>query len=105
MQPYLFPYIGYFQLISAVDKFVIYDDVNYIKQGWINRNRILLNGKDFMFTMQLEGASSFKKINEIGVGKYNQKLLKTVEQAYRNAPFFKNVFSCIEEIILIIDAD
>ncbi len=45
MQPYFFPYIGYWQLIHAVDRFVIYDDVNYIKGGWINRNRILINGE------------------------------------------------------------
>ena len=42
MQPYVFPYIGYFQLIQAADVFVFYDDVNYINKGWINRNRILL---------------------------------------------------------------
>ena len=61
MQPYIFPYIGYFQLIEAVDTFVLYDDVNFIKQGWINRNRILLNGRDYMFNIILKGASSFKK--------------------------------------------
>ena len=44
MQPYFMPYIGYFQLIKAVDKYVVYDDVNYIKGGWVNRNNILVNG-------------------------------------------------------------
>ncbi len=56
MQPYLFPYYGYFQLIDAVDKFVIYDDVNYIKKGWVNRNKIIINGNEYLFTMPLSGA-------------------------------------------------
>ena len=64
MQPYLFPYIGYYQLINSVDKFIIYDDVNFIKQGWLNRNSILVNGKRNLFTVPLENQSSFTKINE-----------------------------------------
>lgn len=100
MQPYLFPYLGYYQLIKAVDTFVIYDDVNYIKQGWINRNRILMNGSDFMFTINLRGSSSFKKINEIEVIGNNYKLTKTIEQAYCKAPFFKNVFPVIAHILM-----
>jgi hypothetical protein len=96
MQPYLFPYIGYFQLINAVDTFVIYDDVNYIKQGWINRNYILLNGKKHLVTLALSGASSFKLINEIRVGTSRSKFIRTVEQAYRKASFFDDVFSVIQ---------
>ena len=64
MQPYFFPYIGYFQLINAVDKFVFYDDVNFIKGGWINRNRILVNGEIKFFTVPITGVSSFKKTKE-----------------------------------------
>jgi len=100
MQPYLFPYIGYFQLIKAVDTFVIYDDVNFIKQGWINRNRILLNGRDFMFNIMLKGASSFKKINEIDVRDNNQKLITTIEQSYRKAPYFSEAYPVISNILL-----
>lgn len=62
MQPYFFPYIGYFQLINAVDKFVFYDDVNYIKQGWVNRNNILLQGQPFTFTIPLKNISSFSRL-------------------------------------------
>lgn len=100
MQPYLFPYIGYYQLINAVDTFVIYDDVNYIKQGWINRNRILLNENDFMFNISLKEASSFKKINEIEVVGNNHKLIATIEHAYRNAPYFNEIFPLLSEILL-----
>ena len=54
MQPYFFPYIGYFQLINAVDKFVIYDNIEYTKKGWINRNRILKEGVDLMISLPLK---------------------------------------------------
>ena len=102
MQPYLFPYIGYFQLINAVEKFIIYDDVNFIKQGWINRNNILANGRKYLFLLPIEKISSFKKINEtkINLNIYNKskiKLLKTIEQSYRKAPFYKNTMPLIEK--------
>ncbi len=47
MQPYLFPYIGYFQLVAAADEFIFYDDVQYINEGWINRNRLPEDGLPF----------------------------------------------------------
>jgi len=101
MQPYFFPYIGYFQLINAVDKFVIYDDVNYIKQGWINRNRILLNGQPHYITINLNDASSFKKINEIEINfNFNpSKLLKTLQQCYKKAPYFNEIYPLIEKVL------
>ena len=99
MQPYFVPYIGYFQLINAVDKFVIYDDVNFIKQGWINRNRILINRQIHYLSINLKGASSFKNINNIEIDFYPQKTLKTIYQAYSKAPLFEKVYSLIEKII------
>jgi len=82
MQPYFFPYIGYFQMINAVDTFVFYDDVNFIKNGWINRNRILINGQASYFTLQLKDASSFKLINEISFSDNTNKLLKSIAVSY-----------------------
>ena len=102
MQPYIFPYIGYFQLIKAVDKFVIYDDVNFINRGWINRNRILVNGKDSLFTIPLKEASQNKLINEIEVNwddAWKSKWLKTLEQSYKKAPFFQQVLPIIEQTL------
>ena len=102
MQPYFFPYIGYWQLLNAVDKYVIYDDVNYIKGGWINRNRILINKEAKYFNVKLNGASPNKLINEVEISNDNiwqKKLLKTVEENYKKAPFFKEVFPIIEKII------
>jgi hypothetical protein len=99
MQPYLFPYIGYFQLINAVNKFVIYDDVNFIKQGWINRNRIVLDGKEFRFTLELKGASSNKLIKNIEIGNNKVKLIKTLKQAYFKSPYYNDVIPMIEDCL------
>jgi len=98
MQPYLFPYIGYFQLISAVDKFVIYDDVNYIKGGWVNRNNILINGQKHLITISLDQSSPFKHINEIFIKDDFVKLRKTLQCAYSRAPYFKQANELLEEI-------
>lgn len=103
MQPYFFPYIGYFQLISAVDVFVIYDDVNYIKKGWINRNTILVNGKGFLFNIPLQEVSQNKIIDQINIDKnsnWKKNLLKTITLSYKKAPFFDEVFPIIENIIV-----
>ncbi len=100
MQPYFFPYIGYFQLINAVDLFIVYDDVNYIKGGWINRNRILENGKAVYFTLQVIGASSHKLINLVKVGGNSSKLVKTLIQNYKKAPYFNDVMPMLEELLL-----
>jgi WbqC-like protein family len=99
MQPYLFPYIGYFQLINAADKFVVYDDVTFIKQGWINRNNILLNGSPFLFTIPIKNISSYSLICETEVSykvDWKSKLLKTIQQSYRKSPYFEIVFPIIE---------
>ncbi len=103
MQPYFFPYIGYWQLINLVDVYVIYDDVNFIKKGWINRNRILCNGKDLMINILLNKVSQNKLINEIYLVDdiiWKNKLLKTIENNYKKAPYFSNVMPLITEIIL-----
>lgn len=102
MQPYFLPYIGYWQLMNAVDKYVIYDDVNFIKGGWINRNRILMNNEGKMINLQMNGASPNKLINEVevlGNPIQNKKLLKTIESCYKKAPYYSNVFPVIESII------
>lgn len=104
MQPYFFPYIGYFQLINAVDTFVFYDDVNYIKQGWVNRNRIIGTNGPIMFTIPLSKVSSFKHINktEINVHLFHmwkKKFLKTLDQTYSKAPYFDKVFDLVNKTL------
>src|SRR4051812_9656275 len=90
MQPYLFPYIGYLQLMAAVDQFVFFDDVNFIKKGWINRNRILLDGQEHMFSVPLEKVSQNKKINETFLfepQKARSEFYQLIERAYQKAPY------------------
>lgn len=103
MQPYFFPYLGYWQLINAVDTYVVYDDVAYIKGGWINRNNILVNEKANLITLSLENSSSFKNINEINIiknGKNAEKIVKTIQMAYKKAPFFNQVMPILENLLL-----
>ena len=96
MQPYFFPYIGYFSLIKVVDLFIFYDDVNYIKGGWVNRNRILINSEAKYLTLNVKNGSQNKLINEIEFDDNRQKLLKTIELNYKKAPYFKQVWPLLE---------
>ncbi|GHB75828.1 hypothetical protein GCM10007390_32080 [Persicitalea jodogahamensis] len=102
MQPYFLPYLSYYKLLKLVDKFVIYDDVNFINRGWINRNNILVGGKAHLFTVPLIDASQNKLIYEVQVSPdqvWRKKILKTISQAYRKAPQFETVFPLVEDII------
>ena len=103
MQPYYFPYIGFWQLMSAVDRYVVYDDVNFIKGGWINRNRILLNSEVKYFNLKLQGASPNKFINEVAIADdavYVSKQIKTLESAYKKAPYYSEAMAIIEKVLL-----
>ncbi|MCB0750704.1 MAG: WbqC family protein, partial [Ignavibacteriae bacterium] len=99
MQPYLFPYIGYWQLINAVDQFVIFDDVNFIKKGFIQKNSILLNNNAYVFNLELQKASQNKLINQIEIGGNSKKILKTIYLSYKKAPYFYQTYPVIENIL------
>jgi hypothetical protein len=99
MQPYLFPYIGYWQLINSVDTFVIMEDLHYIKQGYINRNYILINGEAHVLTLHLIEASQNKQINEIETGDNREQMIKTIATSYKHAPHFEEVFPLIRSIL------
>lgn len=89
MQPYLFPYLGYWQLLSAVDRFVVLDDVNYINRGWINRNRIAVEGHTKWLTVPLQEASQNRLICDIDIAADNGwkgKMLRRLSIAYAHAP-------------------
>ena len=108
MQPYIFPYIGYYQLINAADIFVILDDVNYITRGWVNRNNILLNGKAHLFSFPVQSASQNKLILQTKLSFHERerlKFLKTFRQAYEKAPYFFDFYPILEEIIFYHDND
>lgn len=102
-QPYLFPYLGYFQLMRAVDRWVVYDDVQYIKSGWINRNQIRTSAGATMFTVPLAGASSSKRICDVEIEArsllaWRDKFYKTLAQAYRLAPCYREVLAGLESL-------
>ena len=102
MQPYFFPYMGYFQLIDKVDIFVIFDDVNYIKGGWINKNRILQNGNLINITLPVQKASQNRKINQhLRCIDKNvlEKLKKKIRLSYSKAANFNEVFPLLCQII------
>jgi hypothetical protein len=101
MQPYFFPYIGYFQLIGSVDLFIVYDNIKYTKKGWINRNRLLRNGKDAMFSLPLKANSDLLDVRdrELAVDFKRDKLLNQIQGAYRRAPYFAQTFPLIEQIV------
>src|SRR5262245_49961382 len=101
MQPYFLPYIGYWQLLSAVDRFVVYDNVKYTKKGWINRNRFLRDETAAVFTVPLKHGSDFLNIRDRDLADDFKpgKLLNVFRAAYRQAPFFNEAFPVIEMII------
>ena len=102
MQPYFFPYIGYFQLMAAVDKFILLDDVNYIKRGWINRNRVIVNNQTTWLTLPLICSSQNRLIKEIEIqpdAGWKRKMLNTVKQSYCRAEYKGGVFPLFESLI------
>ena len=102
MQPYFLPYIGYFHLINSVDEFVIYDNIQYTKKGWINRNRILVNGNDKILTLPLKKDSDYLNIKDRILAdswdKEKIKMLNQIKASYRKAPYYDRVFPIISSI-------
>lgn len=104
MQPYFLPYIGYFQLLNKVDEFVLYDNIEYTKKGWINRNRMLQNGKAEYFTLPLKKDSDFLNINQRFLAENSkleiEKTLRKIKANYMKAPMFNSFFPIVEDIFL-----
>ncbi|HZQ59764.1 MAG TPA: WbqC family protein [Casimicrobiaceae bacterium] len=101
MQPYFLPYIGYFQLIAAVDLFIVYDDIKYTKKGWINRNRMLRNGEPAVFSLPLRHGSDALDIREreIAATFAPEKLLLQFAGAYRGAPHYAETRPLLEAVL------
>ena len=103
MQPYFMPYIGYFQLINSVDEFIIYDNIQYTKKGWINRNRILVNGKDQLITLPIKKDSDYLDIVERELSKSwekdKNKILNILKSSYNKSPYFQEAFNLISQCL------
>ena len=105
MQPYFLPYIGYFHLINSVDEFVIYDNIQYTKKGWINRNRILVNGGDKIITLPIKKDSDYLDVSDRYLAdsweQDRKKLLNMIKQNYQKAPYFSDIYSIIQDCIMV----
>lgn len=99
MQPYLFPYLGYYQMAASVDRWVFHDDVMYIKQGYINRNSILVNGAAHRFTVPIRNQSDSRAINEHHAMPPFDKILRVISQAYAKSACFSTVFPIVESVL------
>jgi hypothetical protein len=107
MQPYFLPYIGYFQLIDSVDLFIVYDNIQYTKKGWINRNRLLRDGHDVLFSLPLRGDSDYLDVREreLADSFSREKLLNQLTAAYRRAPYFPETLPLLERIVRCPDSN
>lgn len=103
MQPYFMPYIGYFQLINSVDQFIIYDNIQYTKKGWINRNRILVNGKDQLITLPIKKDSDYLNVVERGLSeswdKDKNKIINIIKSSYSKSPHFQEVSELLSKCL------
>ncbi len=105
MQPYFLPYIGYFQLIQSVEKFVVYDNIKYTKKGWINRNRMLRGEGDVTFSLSLKKDSDDLDVRDRLISRdfRREKILNQFRETYRKAPMFGSFFPILERIVLYKD--
>ena len=101
MQPYFLPFIGYFQLLASVDQFIVYDNIKYTKKGWINRNRMLMNGTDAIFSLPLRKDSDSLDVveRELATEFNRNKLLNQFKCAYGRAPQFELTYPVLERIV------
>ena len=95
MQPYFFPYLGYFSLINYVDEFIIFDPVQYIRKGWINRNRVLKKGggvKYINITVAKHCLTTpIKDIRLSTTQDWRNKILRNLDYYEKKAPYYYEV--------------
>jgi hypothetical protein len=108
MQPYFFPYIAYFQLMAACDVFVVRDDVQYIKGGWVNRNRILVEGRPQWLTLPVAHADHQLPINRrqyLLDRPTATKLRRRLVAAYEHAPHFSETIAVVDAALEFCDSN
>ena len=101
MQPYFFPYLGYFSLIDSVDTFVVYDDVNFIRRGWVNRNNFLGKQGVYRYTLPVKKASQNEKISNLSISDFQsqkKRFLTSMEHSYKKAPYYERVSALLNLI-------
>jgi hypothetical protein len=90
--------------MNAVDEFVAYDNIEFTKKGWINRNRILVNGKDSFITIPLKKDSDYLSIRDRYIAEIwsseKKKIMNRIIESYRKSPHINLVYPVIEKCIL-----
>lgn len=105
MQPYFMPYIGYFSLIKHTDKFILFDTVQFIRHGWIERNRILKQNEGWQYIqvplIKIEGRSTVIKDVKINNSEnWKNKIIAQLQHYKKKAPYYFKVISIINEIFI-----
>lgn len=100
MQPYFLPYLGYWQLLHSVDEFIVYDNIEFTKKGWFNRNRILDGDRDRLFTIPIKKDSDYLDVAERSLAddaaKENERTLRIIQATYKKAPHYSEAYPLLE---------
>ena len=103
MQPYFFPYLGYLSLIKHTDRMILLDDVQFIRHGWIERNRILKPEAGWQYiSVPLKKKSFTTAIKDVEINNetaWKDKILRQVAHYKKKAPFYRKTVSVIEDAI------
>jgi len=102
MQPYFFPYLGYFSLIKNTDKFILLDSVQFIYHGWVERNRILKQNNGWLYIkVPLIRHSQKTLIKDIKIDNgqnWKQKIFSQLHHYKKISPFYFKVMKIVEKI-------
>ena len=101
IQPSYFPWRGFFSIMSSVDTFVFFDDVQYTRRDWRNRNKFEINGEVSWLTVPIKSHDRTSRINQIemnNITDWQDLHLKTFSHSYAKAPFFDDAYDLFSEI-------
>ena len=103
MQPYFFPHLAYFQLMKEADEWIVFDEIQFIDKGWINRNRILHPNEEKQwqyFTLPLTGRKQFSRISELEIHpekNWEAEIFGKLTHLKKKAPFYRDTLAFLEE--------
>lgn len=101
MQPYFFPYIGYFSLIKNTDKFILFDPVQFIRHGWIERNRVLKPQLGWQYIavplVKHELSTAIKDVRINNSEDWKNRLLAQLQHYKKKSPFYKQTIEVVQK--------
>ena len=103
MQPYFMPYIGYFSLIKHTDLFILFDTVQFIRHGWIERNRVLKQNEGWQYVkvplIKDNGRDTVIKDVRINNSEnWKERMLSQLQHYKKTAPFYYKVIGLLKDI-------